>query len=218
MVIIDSYSKWLDVKEMRDITTDTTISAFKDYFCTWGIPVSLVTDNGPSFCSSNFERFLTEYGVRHIRTAPYHPASNGAAENAVRTFKKKYKILLEAGNSSHRALCKFLFSYRATPHCTTEYSPAELQIGRKFRTKLDLLKPTLRTAVENKQLSQQKCFRGNRKSEFVKNEIVMARDVSNNSWRKSRVIDRLSPVTYTVSTTNGKKMETPHRSNQRMKP
>lgn len=204
LVIIDAYSKWLDVKEMRNITTVTTIMALREYFCTWGIPISLVTDNGPSFCSSDFEKFLTEYGVRHIRTAPYHPASNGAAENAVRTFKKKYKIFIKEGSTCQEALCKFLFSYRATPHCTTEYSPAELQIGRKFRTKMDLLKPSLRSSIEKKQLSQQRCFRGNRKAEFEKNDIVMAKDTINNSWRKSSVIDRISPVTYVVNTSDGK--------------
>ncbi|XP_043266601.1 uncharacterized protein K02A2.6-like [Venturia canescens] len=205
IVIVDAFSKWLDVKEMRNITTDTTIKALKEYFSTWGIPMSVVTDNGPSFCSSDFENFLTEYGVRHIRTAPYHPASNGAAENAVRTFKKKFKILIKEGNTSHQALCKFLFSYRATPHCTTEYSPAELQIGRKFRTKLDLIKPTLRSTVEKNQYNQQRFHRGNRKTEFVRDEIVMVKDAFKNKWLKSRIIDRLSPVTYSVETSEGKK-------------
>ncbi|EZA55681.1 hypothetical protein X777_04190 [Ooceraea biroi] len=35
LVICDSYSKWIDVKEMVDITADSTIHAFREYFALW---------------------------------------------------------------------------------------------------------------------------------------------------------------------------------------
>lgn len=47
-----------------------------------------VSDNGPPFSSVEFERFLLENGVGHTFSAPYHTASNGAAENAVKTCKR----------------------------------------------------------------------------------------------------------------------------------
>ena len=70
-------------------------------------------------------------------TVPYHSASNEAAENAVRTFKKKFKVLFK-DNMKHDALCKYLFYYRSTPHCTTEKTPAELHLNRRLRTRLDI--------------------------------------------------------------------------------
>ena len=48
----------------------------------------LVTDNGPCFVSEEFEIFLAKNGVKHITTAPYHPATNGLAERAVQTVKQ----------------------------------------------------------------------------------------------------------------------------------
>jgi len=57
----------------------------------WGIPEKLVTDNGPSLCSADFELFLKNNGVYHIKTSPYNLSSNGAAENLVRTFKNYFK-------------------------------------------------------------------------------------------------------------------------------
>jgi len=132
---------------MEDITAASTINAMREYFSVWGLPQNLVTDNGPSFTSENFSNFLMRNGIKHVRTAPYHPASNGAAENAVRTFKDKFKLLLKSGMSRHEALHKYLFSYRTTPHCTTNVTPAELQVGRKLRTRFDLLKPTVEQNV-----------------------------------------------------------------------
>lgn len=73
------------------------------------------------------EEFLSKNGVVHIRTPPYHPASNGAAENAVRTFKNFFKKV----GPSHslqiidEAICKFLLTYNSTAHCATGVSPAE---------------------------------------------------------------------------------------------
>ena len=46
----------------------------------FGIPESLVSDNGPCFISKEFKDFLRKNGVMHITSAPYHPASNGLAE------------------------------------------------------------------------------------------------------------------------------------------
>ena len=202
LIVIDAFSKWIDVKELKNITADSTISAMREYISTWGIPLRLITDNGPTFCSNQFNTFCTQLGIQHTSTAPYHPASNGAAENAVRTFKNKFKILLKEGYAKHEALCKFLFYYRATPHCTTGVSPAELQIGRKFRSKLDLIRPNLRDEVEKKQEAQRRFFKGRRLVNFEINDVVMVRDYSGRNWRKARILEKLTPVTYPVKTEN----------------
>ncbi|XP_043285741.1 uncharacterized protein [Venturia canescens] len=62
IVIIDAFSKWIDIKELENITSGTTIEVFRENFCAWGLPVKLVTDNGPSFCSKEFSEFLKSYG------------------------------------------------------------------------------------------------------------------------------------------------------------
>ena len=44
-----------------------------------GLPKQLVSDNSPQFTSDDVAVFTRENGVQHIRTAPYHPASNQMA-------------------------------------------------------------------------------------------------------------------------------------------
>ena len=64
-------------------------------FTTHGLPEIVVTDNSSCFKSEEFGEFMRKNN-RHIAGAPYHPSTNGLAERAVQTFKKKTrKKLLE---------------------------------------------------------------------------------------------------------------------------
>ena len=90
-----------------------------------------------------------EDGIRHITTAPYHPASNGLAERAVQTFKSL--VEKSTGDSIDTKIARALFNYRITPQSTTGKSPAELLCGRKLRSTLDLIHPDIQGRVRGKQ-------------------------------------------------------------------
>ena len=52
-------------------------------------PEVIVSDNAANFTSDAWVRAVFEKnGVKHVRTPPYHPSSNGLAERAVQTFKE----------------------------------------------------------------------------------------------------------------------------------
>ena len=143
MLLVDAHSKWPDILEMTSTTADNTIATLRRVFSVFGLPEQLVTDNGPQFVSHEFADFMQGNGIKHIRTAPYHPSSNGAVERLVQTFKQA----MEAGECSELSLQhqlqSFLMSYRSTPHATTGQSPASLFLGRPIRTHFDLLRPEL---------------------------------------------------------------------------
>lgn len=90
-IIMDAYSKWLEVLVMKNITSRTTIEKLQGIFTTHGLPEILVSGNGPTFTSKEFEQSTARNGIRHIKNAPYHPSSNGCAERAVQTFKTAMK-------------------------------------------------------------------------------------------------------------------------------
>ena len=77
--------------------------------------------------------------IKHLRSSPYHPSSNGLAECLVQTFKQTMKRGAHQGLTVQQRLADFLLRYRITPHSTTHRAPAELLMGRKLRTRLDLL-------------------------------------------------------------------------------
>nr|XP_039254270.1 uncharacterized protein K02A2.6-like [Styela clava] len=87
LVVIDAYSKWAEVIPMRSITSQRTIEELRHIFARYGICKQLVSDNGPTFTSEEFANFMKNNGIRHSRSAPFHPSSNGMAERFVGIFK-----------------------------------------------------------------------------------------------------------------------------------
>ncbi|CAF0960964.1 unnamed protein product [Didymodactylos carnosus] len=70
-------------KDILDITK--SLEQIIDFF---GPPQMLVSDNGPPFNSYEMNKFYAKYGINHVTTPPYHPASAGLAERFVRSFKE----------------------------------------------------------------------------------------------------------------------------------
>ena len=124
LLIIDAHSKWLDIHITNSCNTQSTVEKLRMTFANHGFPKMVVSDNGPAFVSKEFEEFMKNNGIRHVKSAPYHPSTNGLVERAVQTFKKAMKK--QSGTLQTR-LSRFLFKYRTTPHTTTGISPAELR-------------------------------------------------------------------------------------------
>ena len=80
---------------MSSITSTVTIRHLRDIFAQHGLPEMIFTDNGTSFVSEEFKQFLEEIGISHIRSSPYHPATNGLAEKAVQIFKKDSRSITQ---------------------------------------------------------------------------------------------------------------------------
>ena len=93
--------------------TKARIEELRNIFARNGIPHQLVSDNGPQFVSDEFRNFMKVNGIRHIRTAVYHPASNGEAERFVQTFKNALKRGKTDPGSLKQKLAQFLLRYRS---------------------------------------------------------------------------------------------------------
>ena len=161
LIIIDAHSKWIDAMPLRSATAKTTTDALRRFFASFGLPEKLVSDNGPQFTSQDFKAFCLNNGIKHTLVAPYHPASNGAAERAVQVVKLAMRKM---GNQLPlpRRLAKFLLIYRTMPHTTIEMRPDELFLRHKLRTRLTLIQPSLLTTVQKHQ-QQQKAAHDNSK-------------------------------------------------------
>ncbi|XP_011858560.1 PREDICTED: uncharacterized protein K02A2.6-like, partial [Vollenhovia emeryi] len=167
MIVIDAHAKWSEVIDMRKCTTSTeVIKVFRKLFARFGLPRHLVTDNGRQYSSLEFKEFTKCNGIKHSFSAPHHPATNGAAENFVQTFKDKVTKIMKSGRNLEEAIDIFLFDYRATEHCTTGRSPAYLAYKHELRTRFDLLRPDVGETVDKKQTAQIIGKRGKRKVDF----------------------------------------------------
>ena len=139
--------------------------------------------------------------------APYHPSSNGLAERAVEVFKQGMRK--ESNGTIGDRIARFLFQYRITPHTTTGLPPCEMLMGRKLRSRLDLLKPDaqLQARVLNKQ-ARQKSDRDKRckPRTFTEGESVFAKNFRpGEKWLRGRILRKLCPVSFLIQLQNGQK-------------
>ena len=114
LILVDAHSKWMDVVIVPSTSSQATIKALRPIFATDSLPEIIVSDNGSAFTSEEFQEFVKQNEIRHLWSAPYHPASNGLAERAVQTFKNAMKKATTSDLETH--LSRFLFQYRITPH------------------------------------------------------------------------------------------------------
>ncbi|XP_046744305.1 uncharacterized protein K02A2.6-like [Diprion similis] len=179
LLILDAHTKWPEIINMKNNTqADSTIKAFKNVFSSFGLPHHVVSDNGPQFRSEGFQSFLKRNGIKHSFSPPYYPATNGAAENFVQTFKDKVdKIVRDAW----------------------------LMFKRELRTRFDSLKPNLTSEIEKKQYEQVKNTKGKRNCNFELGEKVYAKDYRASSKGRSEgtVIKKNSTSTFNVRFEDG---------------
>ena len=108
LLVVDYFSRYPVVIKLGNITTSTAvISALKSIFSQFGIPETVMSDNGPQYASQEFCDFSHSYNFSHITNNPYYPQSNGLAERGVRTVKQ----LLTDSSDVRMAL----LNYRSTP-------------------------------------------------------------------------------------------------------
>ena len=138
LVITDAYTKYPCIHPTASISTKATILQLEEDFSHFGYPHSIVSDNATCFTSDEFQVYCKERGIVHLTGAPYHPATNGAAERLIQSFKQ---ALRKSSKPPREAVLEFLMFYRRTP-TTSVYSPSELLNNRQLRTKLDVLLPS----------------------------------------------------------------------------
>ena len=205
LILVDSHSKWLDVQVMQSISSNKTIEKLRVIFATHGLPHKVVSDNGPSFTSEEFKKFMKANGIKHITSAPYHPSTNGLAERAVQTVKQGLRQM--QGGTVEEKLARFLMKYRITPHSTTGISPSELLMGRRLRSRLDILHPDLSGKVEDKQWKQ-KLAHDNQKAPrtFEEGDAVFAEDftASSEKWLPGVIQKVTGPLSYRIQLADGR--------------
>lgn len=201
LVINDLHSKWPEVAALRNVTSTTVISVLTGLFARWGIPKSIITDNGSNFTSREFRKFLRDYGIRHKLCAYYNLQANSVTERFNRVIKEGLKTHLLEGKSFDESIKLILQNYRATKHSLTNKSPAELMIGRNLRLPLDCLKPETDKKTSNSVDISKNVKEKQLKSKVYTDKIKHAKlpDFKIGDWVRIRRPDRGHKLKPTLS-------------------
>ena len=136
-VCIDDYSRLAYVEVLENEKKETT-HGFLQRAIAWfqrhGIRVrEIMTDNGSPYVSRLFRSAINERGLRHIRTKPYTPRTNGKAERFIQTMLREWAYIRPYTSSAERtrALEMWLSHYNLKrPHGSLDHRPPISRIDR----------------------------------------------------------------------------------------
>ncbi|XP_050443865.1 uncharacterized protein LOC126847599 [Adelges cooleyi] len=120
-----------DVAQTRAMTASTVAKSFiKHFVCIYGIPDTIITDQGTNFMSKLFTNVCKLLKIQKVHTTIYHPQAN-SVERWHRYLKNYLRCYINKDQSDWNDYLSFaLFTYNVIPHSSTNYVPYEIVFGR----------------------------------------------------------------------------------------
>jgi hypothetical protein len=114
LVATDYFTKWTEVVPLRNMTHHEVIRFVEEHIIhRFGIPQTLMTDQGASFMSHQFKEFAGALKIKSLNSSPYYAQANGQAESSnrilIKLIKKKVNEYLRRW---HEVLFKALWALR----------------------------------------------------------------------------------------------------------
>ncbi|KAL1264205.1 hypothetical protein QQF64_004560 [Cirrhinus molitorella] len=220
LVITDHFTKLAHAFPCLDQTAKTAVAKkiWDNYFCIYGFPQRIHSDQGASFESELFTELLELAGIDKSRTTPYHPMGIGGTERFNRTLGNMLRSLPPRPKQKWPQLVQTMtFVYNCTAHETTGFAPFCLMFGRVPRLPVDLMFQSVlqdksvqslisdlqsAMSVAQKNSIQEQQHQTSQYNKRIKGLPLAIGDqvlVANKGCRgKRKLADRWEPVVYTV--------------------
>src|SRR3954469_562354 len=102
LVAVDKFTTWIEAKLIKKLDGATTLRFVRDLVVRFGLPHSIITDNGTNLSLGEVEAYCWEKGIQLDLASVAHPQSNGQVERANRLILQGIQPHLEA--LLHRAV------------------------------------------------------------------------------------------------------------------
>ena len=132
--------KYPDAIPLKRVDVESVAESMLEVLSRTGIPKEILTDQGSVFTGKVMKQICSTLGIKHLKTSPYHPQTDGCLERwhgGLKTMLRKRKDKEQEWN---RLLKYLIFTYRQAPHANSGYSPFELIFGRQLRRPLDVVR------------------------------------------------------------------------------
>jgi ribonuclease HI/transposase InsO family protein len=159
LVAIDKFSKWIEVRPLTSIRSEQAVAFFTNIIHRFGVPNSIITDNGTQFTGKKFLDFCDDHHIRVDWAAVAHPMTNGQVERAngmiLQGLKPRiYNDLNKFGKRWMKELPSVVWSLRTTPSRATGFSPFFLVYGAEAILPMDLEYDSPRTRAYDDRSNQ----------------------------------------------------------------
>ena len=132
MVAVDLFSRFPVVRQLCGESTKLVLDALKDVFSDFGIPETIISDNGLCYKSQEFNNFCARFEINHITGASYNHKANSIAEHMIQTIKQ---LMIKNQNDTWLAM----LIMKSMPMNGIDRSLAELLCNRHFRTNIPMI-------------------------------------------------------------------------------
>jgi transposase InsO family protein len=82
LVAVDKFTKWVEAAPVTTQDSTAAISFIKSIVFRFGVPYSIITDNGTNFTSKEFKSYFDGLGIKLKFASVVHPKTNGQVEKA----------------------------------------------------------------------------------------------------------------------------------------
>ena len=82
LVAVDKFTKWIEAKPIKKLNRPTAVTFITDITTRYGVPHSIITDDGTNFAKGALAHFCATQGIRLDLESVAHPQSNGQVERA----------------------------------------------------------------------------------------------------------------------------------------
>ena len=131
LCITDAFTKYVELVALENKEAATVSEAiFSRWFCRYGIPAEIITDQGKEFCARVSEDLFKRLGALHTTTSPHHPQCNSQAEVANKTIAKYLSSFVDDTTLDwENYLAPLMFCYNTSFHRSIKTTPFFVTFG-----------------------------------------------------------------------------------------
>ena len=133
--MIDQFTKWLECVPLPDQSAEKkAISAIDNFFCRFGMPLSIHTDQGSNLVGNVFKSVCELLEICKTQTTPYHPESNCQIERYHHTIVEMVWCLkLKSEKDLDIYLPHITSAIRCLENPSTGFTANKLMLGTQER-------------------------------------------------------------------------------------
>ncbi|XP_049414856.1 uncharacterized protein LOC125877669 [Solanum stenotomum] len=149
LVAIDYFTKWVEAASYKAVTKKVVADFVRNNLvCRFGIPESIITDNGANLNSHLIKEICEQFKITHRNSTAYRPQMNGAVEAANKNIKRILRKMIDNYKCWHENLPYALLGYRTTIRTSTGATPYLLVYGTEAVIPVEVEIPSLRIIQE----------------------------------------------------------------------
>ncbi|XP_015072426.1 uncharacterized protein LOC107016482 [Solanum pennellii] len=149
LVAIDYFTKWVEAASYKAVTKKVVTDFVRNnLICRFGVPESLITDNGENLNSHLMKEICEQFKITHRNSTAYRPQMNGAVEAANKNIKRILRKMITNYKCWHENFPYALLGYRTTIRTSTGATPYLLVYGTEAVIPAEVEIPSLRIIQE----------------------------------------------------------------------